>query len=66
MSEDGVRATINPFHHVFLDAWPEKDAQTNSLSKAQKTAERRQQKQKRKLNEGKLVEKRHQMDKAKV
>ncbi|KAH9179701.1 SNF2 family N-terminal domain-containing protein [Lactarius sanguifluus] len=35
-------------------------------SKAQKTAERRQQKQKRKDNEGKLVEKRHEMDKAKV
>ncbi|KAH9045404.1 P-loop containing nucleoside triphosphate hydrolase protein [Lactarius pseudohatsudake] len=35
-------------------------------SKAQKTAERRQQKLKRKDNEGKLVEKRHEMDKAKV
>ena len=35
-------------------------------SKAQKTAERRQQKQKRKDNEGKLVEKRQEMDRAKV
>ncbi|KAF8484763.1 P-loop containing nucleoside triphosphate hydrolase protein [Russula ochroleuca] len=42
------------------------DAPAGSLTKAQKTAERRQQKQKRKVNEGKLVEKRHQMDKAKV
>jgi hypothetical protein len=49
-----------------LDAWPKKDTQQGTSTKAQKTAERRQQKQKRKLNEGKLVEKRHQMDKAKV
>ncbi|KAF8266870.1 SNF2 family DNA-dependent ATPase [Lactarius quietus] len=40
--------------------------QPGPSSKAQKTAERRQQKQKRKDNEGKLVEKRHEMDKAKV
>jgi hypothetical protein len=53
-------------HSITSDACPKKDAHTGSLSKAQKTAERRQQKQKRKLNEGKLVEKRHQMDKAKV
>ncbi|KAI9508946.1 SNF2 family N-terminal domain-containing protein [Russula earlei] len=38
----------------------------DTLTKAQKTAERRRQKQNRKMNEGKLVEKRHQMDKAKV
>ena len=65
MSEDDVRA----FGHSVLshrDAWRQKDAQKGPSTKAQKTAERRQQKQKRKLNEGKLVEKRHQMDKAKV
>ncbi|KAH9077177.1 P-loop containing nucleoside triphosphate hydrolase protein [Lactarius deliciosus] len=42
------------------------DDHPGTSSKAQKTAERRQQKQKRKDNEGKLVEKRHEMDKAKV
>ncbi|KAN0132684.1 SNF2 family N-terminal domain containing protein [Lactarius tabidus] len=42
------------------------DEQPGTSSKAQKTAERRQQKLKRKDNEGKLVEKRHEMDKAKV
>lgn len=49
-----------------LDAWRYKDERAGSSSKAQKTAERRQLKQKRKMNEGKLAEKRHQMDKAKV
>ncbi|KAI0304101.1 SNF2 family N-terminal domain-containing protein [Russula brevipes] len=42
------------------------DGRAGPSTKAQITAERRQQKQKRKINEGKLAEKRHQMDKAKV
>jgi hypothetical protein len=65
MSEDGVCA----FRHNFqsqLDAWRSKNQHAGPSTKAQRTAERRQQKQKRKMNEGKLVEKRHQMDKTKV
>jgi len=49
-----------------LDAWRSQDGRAGPSTKAQITAERRQQKQKRKINEGKLAEKRHQMDKAKV
>ena len=49
-----------------IDAWRPKNQDTGPLTKAQRTAERRQQKQKRKMNEGRLVEKRHQMDKARV
>ena len=49
-----------------IDAWRSKNQGAGPLTKAQRTAERRQQKQKRKMNEGRLVEKRHQMDKARV
>ena len=57
---------LDPLIPPQLDAWRLKDQRAVSLSKAEKTAERRIQKQKRKVNEGKLVEKRHQMDKVKV
>jgi hypothetical protein len=57
---------LDPLILPQLDAWRLKDEPAGSLSKAEKTAERRMQKQKRKMNEGKLVEKRHQMDKVKV